>query len=55
MAVDESVRTTGLYDHRGDQVTIDEVERIWHLSSACKVEFTGKVVIEGYMGVVSRN
>lgn len=28
MAEHESARTTGLYDRRGDQVTIDEVERI---------------------------
>jgi len=28
MAGHESARTTGLYDRRGDQVSIDEVERI---------------------------
>ena len=28
MANHESARTTGLYDRRGDQVSLDEVERI---------------------------
>lgn len=28
MANHESSRTTGLYDRRGDQVSLDEVERI---------------------------
>jgi hypothetical protein len=28
MAAHESARTTGLYDRRGDGVTLDEVERI---------------------------
>jgi len=28
MAAHESARTTGLYDRRGDQITLDEVERI---------------------------
>jgi integrase len=28
MAAHESARTTGLYDRRGDEVTLDEVERI---------------------------
>jgi integrase/recombinase XerD len=28
MAGHDSARTTGLYDRRGDQVNIDEVERI---------------------------
>ena len=28
MAAHESSRTTGLYDRRGDEVTLDEVERI---------------------------
>ena len=27
MANHESARTTGLYDQRGDQVSLDEVER----------------------------
>jgi len=29
MANHESARTTGLYDRRDDQLTLDEVERIW--------------------------
>jgi hypothetical protein len=28
MAAHESFRTTGLYDRRGDEVSLDEVERI---------------------------
>ncbi|SEK55530.1 tyrosine-type recombinase/integrase [Nitrosovibrio tenuis] len=28
MAAHESVRTTGLYDRRNDQVSLDEVERV---------------------------
>jgi hypothetical protein len=28
MAAHESARTTGLYDRRGDQISLDEVERI---------------------------
>ena len=28
MAAHESARTTGLYDRRGDEVSLDEVERI---------------------------
>jgi integrase len=28
MAAHESARTTGLYDRRGDEITLDEVERI---------------------------
>lgn len=28
MANHESARTTGLYDHRDDQISLDEVERI---------------------------
>jgi hypothetical protein len=28
MAAHESARTTGLYDRRGDEISIDEVERI---------------------------
>jgi len=32
MANHESVRTTGLYDRRNDQVSLDEVERILNLN-----------------------
>ena len=28
MAAHESARTTGLYDRRGDEISLDEVERI---------------------------
>jgi hypothetical protein len=28
MAAHESARTTGLYDRRGDDISLDEVERI---------------------------
>jgi len=28
MAAHESARTTGLYDRRGDEVSVEEVERI---------------------------
>ena len=29
MSNHERARTTGLYDRRNDQVSLDEVERIW--------------------------